>query len=152
MHCCFAAASFTPACNIAPIFDSGETGPEAYVPELSYLQQQKLTDYKLYIFLNSEYGRYYNEMKILSPSPWLYQHFWLWYPRWDADQGILKSIARDLLQHRTTYVLMDPKIIDLMLNPVSRNWWMSFIKKYYQPVTVPDGKDIVLWQLKDTAS
>jgi len=122
--------------------------PQANRAELLFLRHQKLTDYQLYIMLDEAYAYYYNELKILSPSPWLYQQFWLWYSNWDKDQRLIQGIGRDLLRHNTTYVLSDPKIVDEMRIPSNRDWWMAFLREYYEPVIVPGNQYTILWKRK----
>lgn len=123
---------------------------EANTSELAYLRQLRLTDYQLYIVLDGAYGYYYNELKILAPSPWVYQQFWLWYANWDPGQHILQSIAQDLLRHKTNYILMSPQMLDSIRNPASGRWWMSFVREHYQPVAIPGKPYTMLWQLKET--
>lgn len=123
--------------------------PKVNRPELAYLQTQQLKDYQLYVMLNGEYTYCYNALGILAPSPWVYQHFWVWYKQWDPDHRILESIARDLLQHHTTYVILDPGRLPLMANQADRDWWMSFMQTHYEPVGLPGSPTNVLWRLKD---
>ncbi len=118
-------------------------------PELPYLRQQQLGDYQLYVTFDGEYTYFYNELKILSPSRWVYQHLWKWYGQWDADHKTMESIAGDLLRHRTLYVIMDPAKLAEVINPVNRDWWMSFMQAHYQPVSVPGREHPILWKLKE---
>jgi len=119
-------------------------------PSLDWLKERKLTDYQLYIMLDESYGYYYSELKVLAPTPWVYQHFWLWYAKWDADQAILQSIGRDLLRHRTTYILMDPQRFAGMNNPVSMRWWMTFLQEHYESLSLPGNPDKTFWKLKES--
>lgn len=123
--------------------------PQANRPELTYLRQQQLKDYQLFVMLDEEYAYDYNELKILSPTPWLYQQFWIWYANWDADHHILEQISQDLLRHNTTYVISDPKQLDLMRTPANKQWWLSFLKQYYQPIIVPGTSHATLWKKKE---
>jgi Dolichyl-phosphate-mannose-protein mannosyltransferase len=122
--------------------------PQVNRPELAYLQEQKLKDYQLYVMLDGEYIYFYNALGILSPSHWIYHHFWIWYKQWDPDHRILGSIALDLLQHHTTYVILDPERLPLMANLADRDWWMSFMQAHYEPMTLPGSPTTVLWRLK----
>ena len=122
--------------------------PKINTPELAYLQEQKLRDYQLYVMLNGEYTYCYNALGILSPSHWIYHQFWDWYKQWDPDHHILESIATDLLQHHTTYVILDPERLPLMANQADRDWLMSFIQAHYEPMTLPGSPTSVLWRLK----
>ncbi len=124
--------------------------PQMNRPELAYLQGQKLQDYQLYVMLDGEYTYFYNALGILSPSPWVYQHFWLWYKQWDPDHHILEGIGRDLLQHHTTYVILEPDRLPLMANPADRDWWMSFMQAHYERVTLPGSPTTVLWRSKES--
>jgi 4-amino-4-deoxy-L-arabinose transferase-like glycosyltransferase len=122
--------------------------PRVNRPELAYLQARQLKDYQLYVMLDGEYTYCYNALGILAPSPWVYQHFWVWYKQWDPDHRILESIARDLLQHHTTYVILEPDRLLLMANQADRDWWMSFMQAHYKPMTLPGSPTSVLWCLK----
>ena len=123
--------------------------PALNTPELSYLRQHKPANYQLYVVFNDDALVAYNEFHILAPSPWLYQHFWTWYPDWDGDGSILHMIGDDLLRHRTTYLLMDPGAPATIRNPANAAWWLNFIQKYYQPVPLSGTGKSALWQLKD---
>jgi len=122
--------------------------PVVTSPAMGYLRQHRPGDYQLFVFGNGDFISAYNEFKILAPSPWIYQHFWMWYDRWDPDQGLLKSIGQDLSSHRTTYVLMDTSYVDLLRNPANRAWWLSFLETHYRQVPLSDAGSITLWELK----
>jgi hypothetical protein len=121
-------------------------------PELNYLRQHRPGNYQLYVFEAGGYVCAYYEFRILAPSRWLYQHFWNWYANWDADGQILRSIGQDLLQHHTTYVIMDPEKVALFRNPANYQWWMSFIQTHYQQVPMPGSLHSILWKWKDTVN
>ncbi|WP_431212097.1 hypothetical protein ACQ86N_41125 [Puia sp. P3] len=123
---------------------------EVRYAELAYLRNQHVGDYQLFIMLDDAYGYYYNELKVLSPTPWLYQQFWVWYDNWDPDQRKLQGIAQDLQRHRTKYLLMNPADLGLMRNRTSAAWWLSFVHEHYEPVPVPGKTYTTLWQLKNT--
>jgi hypothetical protein len=123
--------------------------PLANRPELLYLRQQRLSDYQLYVLFDGEYTYCYNDLNILSPSRWVYQHLWIWYGEFDPDHHILESIGQDLIRHHTTYVIMAPDHLARMANPVNRNWWTSFMQTHYQPVQVPGRQNSILWKWKD---
>ena len=74
-------------------------------------------DYQLYTIGNTGFIYAYNEFRILSPSRWIYHHFWKWYDRWDADQTILHSIGADLLRYHTRYIWMDYNEVSRFRNP-----------------------------------
>ena len=117
-------------------------------PELAYLRQQNLKDYQLFVFYNGQYTYFYTELKILAPSVWIYHHFWGQYEQWDMDHRLLQSIGEDLLRHRTAYVIMDEALIGQFRQTANRDWWLSFMKTYYQPVFIPGGRQALLWRLK----
>jgi hypothetical protein len=133
------------ATHLQPVANNRSTASfKAY----DYLRQHPPADYQLYVFGNSGDIDAYNEFHILAPSKWIYHHFWTWYPRWDADQAILRSIGQDLLRHRTAYVLMKQADLTEFCNPANRQWWLSFMQTYYQPLAVPGSTGTILWGLK----
>lgn len=119
-------------------------------PQYQYLNRQPLADYQLYVFGNKLWPLLYDHFRILSPSPWIYHHFWHWYPRWDNDHKILMSIGHDLLAHRTRYVLdfSDPKYF---VDHDAYTWWKTFLQLHYQPIRLPGASDQTLWELKPDA-
>jgi hypothetical protein len=126
-----------------------DSDPTLNRPELSFLRQQKVGDYQLYIFYEGQYIYFYNELKILAPSRWIYQHFWSYYANWDPDHRLLESIAEDLLRHHTTYIIMDAGTLSDFYNPSNREWWLSFMQDHYQPVSLPGIQHSILWKLKE---
>lgn len=126
-----------------------DNDPTMNRPELSFLRQQKVGDYQLYVFYEGQYAYFYNELKILAPSRWIYQHFWSYYASWDPDHRLLESIAEDLLRHHTTYVIMDSNTLSDFANPSNREWWLSFMQTHYQPVSLPGVQHSILWKLKE---
>jgi hypothetical protein len=119
-------------------------------PEIGFLKQQPLKDYQLCVLFDQEYTFCYNECKILAPTPWIYQHFWQWYPNWDPNHQMLDSIATDLLKHHTTYIIMPPKDLERVINTANRAWWASFMQAHYEPLLFPGYPDSVLWHLKES--
>ena len=115
-------------------------------PELNYLRQHRPGDYQLYVFQNEDYICGYYEFRILCPSRWLYQHFWGWYPDWDPDGQILHGIGQDLLQHHTTYVIMDPANVVTFRNAANYTWWMDFMRTHYRVVPLPGTQHSILWE------
>jgi hypothetical protein len=117
-------------------------------PEVTWLREHRPANGQLYIFSeNEDYLFLYYDLRILSPSPWIYQHIWTWYDRWDADGRILHTIGEDLLAHKTNYVIVDPSP-NLFRNPANYVWWRSFIQTHYEPVQLPGRTIPLLWQLK----
>jgi hypothetical protein len=112
-----------------------------FSPELVWLRQQQLKDYELYSFGNDTWIYAYNELDVLSPSRWIYQHFWEIYPRWDAGCRQMESIKSDLLRHRTKYIISDLRTFGWK-DPSARTRWLAFLQQHYQPLTP------VLWKLK----
>ncbi|MBS1606951.1 MAG: hypothetical protein JST42_30125 [Bacteroidetes bacterium] len=117
-------------------------------PIAGYLRQHAPGDYQVYAFGNSDDIHIYNDLHVLAPSKWIYHHFWKWYPRWDTGNIILRSIGDDLLRHKTTYLITDSVEISRFLHPSGRDWWMSFTRARYEPVTQPDSSGKMLWHLK----
>ena len=125
-----------------------DTDPVIRSPELAWLRQHPPANYDLYIFNYDDYIYVYNELRILAPSRYIYQHMWDWFPRWDPDHSILRSIALQLLQHKTAYILLDPTHMDLFANRADSAWWISFMKTYYQPMAIPGAATEILWRRK----
>jgi hypothetical protein len=119
-------------------------------PESNYLRQHRPGDYQLYALIEGDYAYLYNELGILAPSRWIYQHFWCWYDRWDPDQAVLHSIGADLLRHHTTYILFNVQSLSSFRNPASAAWLLSFLNTYYERVALPGKPDSILWKLKGT--
>lgn len=126
-----------------------DSDPVTQSPELAWLEQQPVKDRQLYVFFDISYTYYYNRLKVLAPSPWIYHHFYAYVPGWDPNQKMLKSIASDLIWSHTSYVIMDTALLKNFRNPVSRDWWMSFMQTYYQPVILKDNKPSLLWRRKE---
>jgi hypothetical protein len=140
--------SFTIAQHVANI-SRRSRGPIISSSESNYLRAHAPGDFQVYVLIDVDYIYIYNELGIAAPSPWIYQHFWSWYDRWDADQRILHSIGDDLLKHRTTYILFNDKRIGFFKKPADANWLMSFINAHYSRVALPGQTDSQLWKLKD---
>ena len=115
-------------------------------PEMVYLRQHPPKDYQLYVFGNSNYDYAYNEFRILSPSRWIYHHFWFWYDQWDADLRQITSITEDLRKHHTTYIL-DLSNPALFKNAAHYASWSSFLQKNYTPL-MTDSSGHALWMIK----
>ncbi len=115
-------------------------------PEYQYLRQQSLADYQLYILGNNNWAYAYNECRILSPSPWIYHHFWSWYDHWDNDHKILASIGQDLLRHQTRYVV-DFSATGTFVDSSAYTFWKAFLHEHYQPVTLNGRTSTLLWEL-----
>lgn len=116
-------------------------------PEYQILRQQHLQDGQFYAFGNNTWTYVYNDLKILAPSPWIYQHFWNWYPQWDNDHRLLKSIGLDLLAHHTRYII-DVSERSTFIDPGAYSCWKTFLQQYYRPVQPPGSHRLILWQLK----
>lgn len=119
-------------------------------PEFQFLRSQSLSDYQLYELGDNNWIYTYDTFHILAPSPWIYHHFWSWYPHWDADHHILASIGQDLLAHHTRYVL-DFSESATFADPTAYAWWKSFLEKHYQPVKMHGTPGVTLWQIKPAA-
>jgi len=122
----------------------------ASAPELPYLRRQRPADYQLYVFgsINSVYTS--NELNVLAPSVWIYQHFWRLYHNWDPDLRQLRSIEQDVLRHRTTYILDLTSGGNWFANPRADAEWHGFLRDNYQPVLVNTTLRSTLWQRKET--
>jgi len=117
-------------------------------PEYRFLRRQPLSDYQVYVFGHGVWPVVYNDFRILAPSPWIYHHFWKWYPRWDPDQQILRSIGQDLLAHHTRYVIDRSGYTgSYFSNPASSRWWKTFLQQHYHPLDLHGTPGIILWEL-----
>jgi hypothetical protein len=74
-------------------------------PELRYFDGMDLNDGDLYVLGESRFIYLYNTFQIASPSKWIYHHFWYWYPSWDTNLKISKSILNDLEMHKTKFIV-----------------------------------------------
>jgi hypothetical protein len=110
--------------------------PITSTPEYQFLRSHRPGDYQLYVFGEIHWINVYDYFGILAPSPWIYHHFWAWYPRWDSDHRILMSIGRDLLSHHTEYVV-DFSSPAGFLDPGAYVWWTTFLQQHYQRVPLP---------------
>ncbi|HEY4208563.1 MAG TPA: hypothetical protein VGM31_17175 [Puia sp.] len=128
-----------------------ETDLTVQSPELNYLRQRRPKDYELFEFGNNDFVYAYNEFGIVGPGRWVYQHFWELYADWDKDHAMLRSIEGELLRHRTKY------IVDFACGPGSFRdktafaEWQSFLRQYYNPVTIADASNSQMWRLKGLA-
>ncbi|MBS1664659.1 MAG: hypothetical protein JST68_26675 [Bacteroidetes bacterium] len=118
-------------------------------PELKYLKSHPPVNRQLYIFREEDYTAAYYEFRILSPSRWIYQHFWSWYDNWDSDGILLQSIESDLLKYHTTYLIMPPIEVISFRNKTNQNQWLDFVKSHYDPLPLEQGKPSNLWKLKE---
>lgn len=119
-------------------------------PIMVYLRQHRPADYQLYVFGHGGYVYAYNELGIIGPSKWVYQHFYVLYEKWDRDNSILHSIADDLQRHQTTYVIDFTERPNWFLNPTASPWWHAYLRQYYEPVLRYDLDSGVLWKRKGT--
>ncbi len=107
--------------------------PQDYVnrsAEMKYLDADKPGDYQLYVFNNSNYVFAYNKYKIVSPSKWIYHYFWSWYPTWDTDHSITRSIISDLQKYQTKYIInfCEGEVVELNEN---FKIWRAFLDSSY---------------------
>lgn len=123
--------------------------PTVASPELQFLRRVHPGDYQFYTFGNNEYIYAYNDLRILAPSPWIYQHFWNLYQGWDPDLAKLRSIEADLLRHRTTYILNFAGEAAFFRNPPAFTEWTSFLETYYVPAEINKNTHLLIWKLKD---
>ncbi|HEV3326389.1 MAG TPA: hypothetical protein VG052_12315, partial [Puia sp.] len=140
--------SYTALQHATHLVPRSET-PLLHLPALNYLRQRPPADYQLYTIGNAGFIYAYNEFRILAPSRWIYNQFWEWYDRWDADQAILRSIGDDLLRHRTRYIWIDFNQLERFRNPANYHWWMDFLKAHYQPVPIANEPWSSLWEWKN---
>ena len=122
--------------------------PVLHSPELSYLRQHPPGNYELYVFNNDYYIYAYNEFHILAPSRWIYMHMWNWYPQWDTDHVLLRTIAADLRDHRTKYIIFDPARLQQFASRANAAWWMEFMQTEYEPLAIAGSNTSNLWVKK----
>jgi hypothetical protein len=138
--------AFQHASHLRPVKEE----PDFNSPAYTYLQGKSIGDYQLYQMGDLYLLYVSNEKKILSPSPWIYQHFWKWYPGWDPGQQLLKGIGDDLLRHRTAYIVMDSTDVEKFVDPTSSRWWFTFISEHYDRVPLPGPVTAIsVWKKKD---
>ncbi len=116
---------------------------------LRYLEAKGLNDYDLYIAFKSHDVAIYNELKILSPSPWIYHFFWNWTPGWDVDNSKIQSITSDLKRHKTTFIL-DHSGTFQFNNSNNLEYWRTFLKTFYEIDSSFQNEQLpgTLWHLK----
>lgn len=117
--------------------------------ETNYILNQKPGDYQLYVMGSTDYIYIYNELGIIGPSRWVYQHFWRLYENWDSDHVLLSSILQDLTRHHTTYIF-DMTTADWFRDPAAWSLWQTFLKEHYEKVPSPGAQDRKIWKWKST--
>jgi hypothetical protein len=128
-------------------FSSVEERMFAEVPEIRYLDAQNLNDYELYILDDSNLIYLYNKYKILAPSPWIYQFFWSWSPKWDSDLRIFNRIIRGLQQHKTRFILDCSDVRKGIGNETYTTQWKQFLQTDYIMI-MNDSLNRKLWRVK----
>jgi hypothetical protein len=119
-------------------------------PEMYYLKQQRPGDYQVYVFGNDDFDYVNNTLKVLAPSPWVYQHFYQLYDRWDTDHRILHSIQQDLLRHKTRYVLDFSIAPDWFRDRSIGDDWHSFLQEHYRVISDDPPLHCRLYESKDS--
>jgi hypothetical protein len=117
-------------------------------PERDYLRTHKPGNFGLFIVQEEDLTGCYYQFRTLAPSRWVYQHFWSWYDNWDTDGRILRSIGQDLLDHHTTYVIMNSEKVATFRIRQNQEWWMAFMKEHYEQLDLPGHPHSELWRLK----
>ncbi|HEY6900347.1 MAG TPA: hypothetical protein VI233_06885 [Puia sp.] len=116
--------------------------PAVAGPEIDYLRQHRpIGDYKLYVFGHNDFVYAYNDLGIIGPTHWVYQHFYQLYDHWDADLSELHGICDDLLKHQTTYVLDFTKPTGWFRNPKAYDVWHGFLVEHYEEVDLTGSKN-----------
>ena len=115
--------------------------------ETNYILRQRPADYQLYVLGSTDYIYIYNELGIIGPSRWVYQHFWRLYDHWDSDHALLSSIFQDLLRHRTTYIF-DMTNADWFRDPSAWSLLQDFLKEHYDRVPSPGLQGQKIWKWK----
>ncbi len=117
------------------------------IPEKEYLKTQNLSDYQLYVFDDSNLIYLYNYFRILSPSPWIYHYIWGWSSDWDTGNKNFYSILRDLLSHKTRFILDCSEARNTMrFSPVYPEW-KQFLQSYYVRIST-DSSNRSLWRIQ----
>ena len=127
------------------IFKRGPSWFEV-TPAVQYFKEIPLHDYNLYVFSSSQAVYLYNEHRILAPSKWIYHYFWHWYKDWDPNHEILESITKDLMSHKTTYVL-DYSDSTTFKNKDNYQFWKGFLESHYASTSLDSGR-VQVWKLK----
>ena len=116
--------------------------PPFYFSELQKLSGQRG---QFYVFRSKDFLALNTDLRIISPSKWIYDHIWDMFPRWDKDGNIFDGLIADLKKAGTQYILDFSPIF-----PMSRSSlqavWDSFIKSRYDVVTSGiDAKGNTIW-------
>jgi len=122
---------------------AGEDEPST----IEYLNIQSISDFKLFVFDDSNLIYLYNKNKILSPSPWIYHYFYGWYPDWDKDKSILHSVFSELLTHKTTWVLDCSDSKGNFGNREIYVEWKKFLNEHYV-LMITDSSKRMLWKIQ----
>jgi len=122
--------------------------PVVASPEMQYIRQQRPGDHQLYVFFDNDAIHAYNELGIIGPSHWVFQHFWNIYDHWDKDLSQLRAIEQELLDHHTKYIMNYGTRPDMFRNPKGFDLWHSFLVQYYDRVPLDGPTEGEIWKLK----
>jgi hypothetical protein len=140
--------------NLQHAFFHHRTKDELVVtsPEMQYIRQQRPGDHQLYVFFDNNSIYTYNELGIVGPSRWVYQHFWELYDNWDNDHSKLLAIEQELLDHHTQYIMNYATMPRLFRDPAGFDHWHSFLLRHYDRVPLNDPTEGEVWKLKEAQS
>lgn len=115
------------------------TAYEAYMaPYENLIMDVKGQAGQLYVYRSYGFSfNLYTDLKIKSPSPWVYQMFWQWRPNWDKNHQIFMSIINDINQHKTKYIFDGTESDNLAgPMPIANNiLWQNLLAEHYTKQT-----------------
>jgi len=120
---------------------------ETELPEIDFLDKQKLTDYQLYVFDDTYLIYLFNKYKILSPSRWNYHFFGPSHFDWDKDPALLHGIQQDLKKHKTTWILDCSGFWNYPNSKLFLPEWKRFLQEHYTRL-ITDSSNRSLWRIQ----
>ena len=123
--------------------ESLKDSPAAEMSDIDYLDLQRLKDFDIYVFGDSNFIYLYNKYKLLAPSPWIYPFFL----NLDKDNSITHSIFENLKSHKTKFILDCSDVSSKHLNESIKIEWKKFIETHYKLIQT-DPSNRKLWRIQ----
>ena len=101
------------------------------------LRHLKGTKGQLYVMGYTPYIYLYNQLEVLSPSPWLYVSGYRQELPFDPDAEIIDDITRSLDAHQTTW-LVDFLVLRPLPQQLHQQKWESYLSTHYGEVRRTD--------------
>ena len=131
----------------AVVLRDKNTPSAAALPEIEFLNQEKLSDYELYVFDDTYFISLYNKYKILSPSRWNYHFFGSSQYDWDKNRELIHTILQDLQRHKTKFVLDCSDAWKNQNNKLFYPEWKKFLQDNYR-LLMTDNSNRKLWRIQ----